>query len=157
MKFTVILLLLFVTSLVYLSNYCQAVPQSPLIWGFHFHTYYFQSSQKDIVNEFYKLVSSEINPDGQLTNCAINHLNLSPIGPHPIGSFETCCNATALPNAIGFFMKHRGVLPILLHPLTTSEVIDHTERAMWMGPKVPLDLTPLAFKLHETPHCPSTY
>lgn len=134
---------------------CVQSESIPSIWGFHFHTYYFPASQRALVNDFYSLVSSEIKPGGQLANCALNHLNIAPVGPHPIGSFETCCNATALPKAISFFMKNRGKFPILLHPLTTSEVIDHTQRAMWMGPKVPLDLTPLSEELHQTPHCPT--
>lgn len=70
-------------------------------------------------------------------------MNVAPRGPHPIGSYETCCNASSLAQAQSFFMQNRGNLSILLHPLTRYEVLDHTTRAMWLGKDMPLDISRL--------------
>lgn len=150
-QFTVALLVLFACSFAH-----GAVPS---ISGFHFHSYYFKASQRNIAVKFHEMVKSEIHPNGQLANCIIGRLADGPVGPHPIAQFVTCCNATALPNAIGYFMKARDQmkLPVLLHPLTKSELADHSTRAMWMGPKIPLDLTYMPETLHSTPICPSNW
>jgi DOPA 4,5-dioxygenase len=127
---------------------------SHVIQGFHFHTYFFQDNResKADVQEFRKLVFREITT-GFMRNCSMNHLNLKPIGPHPIGSFETCCNISSLGPGVSFFMKNHGKFPILLHPLTESEVLDHSDRAFWMGQKLPLDFSGLSPELHRI-DCP---
>jgi len=147
MKFVIIFgLLAFVVAV------CQA---SDVIYGYHFHTYYFQDNRhsKEDVQKFRDLVHKEITT-GSLGTCSMNHLNLEPIGPHPIGSFETCCNVTSLGPGVSFFMKNHGKFSILLHPLTKSEVLDHSERAFWMGQKLLLDFSHLSSALHKTPVCP---
>lgn len=78
-----------------------------------------------------------------LTGCRLNRMNYVPIGPHVIGSYETCCNASSLSQAQSFFMQNRGNLSVLLHPLTRYEVLDHTTRAMWLGKDMPLDISRL--------------
>jgi len=51
-------------------------------------------------------------------------------------------------------MQNHGNLSILLHALTRWEVEDHTSRAMFLGPKVPLDLSALKEDLGENlDHC----
>lgn len=70
-----------------------------------------------------------------------------PVGPHPIGSFETCCNKTSISSGLTWFMENHGNLSILLHPLTRYEVIDHTHRAMFLGKPLPLDVSVLSSDL----------
>lgn len=81
----------------------------------------------------------------------LNAINNAPRGPHPIGSFETWVPAEALGDVLGWFMLHRGNLSILLHPLTTLEVRDHTSRSMWLGQSMPLDLSALRNELPAVP------
>ena len=45
---------------------------------------------------------------------------------------------------MSFFMRRRGELSILLHPLTDHPIQDHTGRAMWMGTPYKIDLTCLS-------------
>lgn len=139
--------------LAFVVSVCQA---SDVIYGYHFHTYYFQNNRdsKADVQKFRDLVHKEITT-GSLRSCAMNRLNLGPRGPHPIGSFETCCNVTSLGPGVSFFMKNRGKFSVLLHPLTESEVLDHSERAFWLGQKLPLDFSILSHDLHGTPVCPT--
>lgn len=75
-----------------------------------------------------------------------------PIGPHPIAMFEV---NLFTPSQFGAFIPwlaiNRGPLSVLVHPNTVEkdengkefmdEERDHTQRAIWMGEKIPLDLS----------------
>lgn len=89
----------------------------------------------------------------QLAGCRLNTVNYGPRGPHPIGSYETCCNASAISSAQSFFMQNHGDLSVLLHPLTRYEVLDHTTRAMWLGKDMPLDISVLRHDAGEADKC----
>ncbi|PQE04410.1 DOPA 45-dioxygenase protein [Rutstroemia sp. NJR-2017a BVV2] len=71
-----------------------------------------------------------------------------PVGPHPIPMFEV---NLFTPEQFGAFIPwlaiNRGPLSALVHPNTVDEKgesldeeRDHTQRAIWMGEKIPLDL-----------------
>lgn len=107
------------------------------------------------VDKFTPLYSEKIRElsTNVLAGCRINFLNLGPRGPHSIGSFETCCNTSAINPAQSFFMQNHGNLSVLLHPLTRYEVLDHTDRAMWMGKEIPLDVSTLSHDLVDIPLC----
>ena len=42
---------------------------------------------------------------------------------------------------ISWLVIHRGPLSVLIHPNTEDEERDHTQRATWMGERLPLDLS----------------
>ena len=42
---------------------------------------------------------------------------------------------------ISWLVIHRGPLSVLIHPNTEEEERDHTQRATWMGERLPLDLS----------------
>ena len=105
------------------------------------------------MRELRQLIQNEIEHGG-LRNCSLNHLNLEPVGPHPIGSFETCCNASSLHAGVSFFMQNHHKFSVLLHPLTKQQLIDHTDRALWMGLPLNLDLDVLPPLLESVPICP---
>jgi len=48
-----------------------------------------------------------------------------------------------LSKLIGFFMQSHGNLSVLLRPVTSQPHKDLAERAMWLGPVLPLDLSVL--------------
>jgi aromatic ring-cleaving dioxygenase len=73
-----------------------------------------------------------------------------PIGPHPVAMFEVNIFTPAQFGAfIPWLAIWRGPLSALIHPNTVEpdvdssvvELRDHTQRAIWMGEKLPLDLT----------------
>lgn len=72
-----------------------------------------------------------------------------PIGPHPVAMFEV---NLFTPEQFGAFIPwlviNRGPLSALVHPNTVDErgelldaERDHTQRAIWMGAQLPLDLS----------------
>jgi len=127
------------------------------IVGYHFHTYFFERNPEHTKSavDFRDAVQEEITK-GILEGCRLAPFWLGAAGPHPIGSFETCCNSSALSRSMSYFIQNRPFnLSILLHPLTRWEVRDHTERALWLGQSMPLDLTILEADLGEDgfDHC----
>lgn len=60
-------------------------------------------------------------------------LNMKPVGPHPIGSFETWVPVEYFAKLYEWFLQKRGPLTIFIHPLTKYELIDHTARIVFMG------------------------
>jgi DOPA 4,5-dioxygenase len=139
--------------------YVSSAPRGEIgdneIGAYHFHTYFFQKNDmnSDQALKLRVRILDEIE-NGDLKDCSLNIVNYGPRGPHPIGSYETCCNRTSITSGISWFMSNRGNLSILLHPLTRFEVDDHTARAMWLGQSMPLDLSALSPILPEPPTCP---
>ncbi|EEY23184.1 conserved hypothetical protein [Verticillium alfalfae VaMs.102] len=72
-----------------------------------------------------------------------------PIGPHPVAMFEVNLFTPAQFGAfIPWLAIYRGPLSALVHPNTDEEgneaaveLRNHTERAIWLGERIPLDLT----------------
>ena len=120
---------------------------SPYIKEYHFHTYYFQNNEQSRVDaqHLYDLVK-----DLEFT-AVPSKFNEAPIGPHPIGSFETWVPQESFAEAYSWFLMNRGGLSILVHPLTKDEVDDHTNRDIWMGPSIPLNVARLEKHLPEVP------
>jgi DOPA 4,5-dioxygenase len=73
-----------------------------------------------------------------------------PIGPHPVAMFEVNLFTPAQFGAfIPWLSVWRGPLSALVHPNTTEtdipeperELKNHTQRAIWLGEKIPLDVS----------------
>ncbi|KAK2805596.1 hypothetical protein FQN50_006111 [Emmonsiellopsis sp. PD_5] len=72
-----------------------------------------------------------------------------PVGPHPVAMFEVNLFTPAQFGAfVPWLVINRGPLSVLIHPNTgddQEEERNHTQRATWMGDRIPLDLR--VFKL----------
>src|SRR5580693_8461189 len=68
-----------------------------------------------------------------------------PIGPHPVAMFEVNLFTPAQFGAfIPWLVINRGPLSALVHPNTDDKGEDkrnHTQRATWLGERLPLDLS----------------
>lgn len=70
-----------------------------------------------------------------------------PLGPHPVAMFEVNIFTPAQFGAfIPWLTIYRGPLSVLIHPNTeeegnemANELRNHTQRAIWMGERLPLD------------------
>jgi aromatic ring-cleaving dioxygenase len=113
--------------------------ESRRVWLFHSHTY-FDHAAPDCVaeaREFMDLI--------QRTFAATAHVEVSsfipaPAGPHPRGSFEVLFTREVFADYVSWLMFMRpGSLNILIHPLTRSQTLDHTTRALWLGTPLAID------------------
>ncbi|KAE8150490.1 DOPA-like domain-containing protein [Aspergillus avenaceus] len=112
--------------------------------GFDVHIYHFQNNpdQAAYARALYERIRREF------PELRVYRFFDRPVGPHPIAMFEV---NLFTPEQFGAFIPwliiHRGPLSALLHPNTDEieEELNHTQRATWLGEKVPLDLR--VFKL----------
>ncbi|KAF0688376.1 Aste57867_19996 [Aphanomyces stellatus] len=67
------------------------------------------------------------------------------MGPHPTGNFQVVVPVAELALFSRWLSFNRHGLSVLLHPITTDQVADHTTYGLWVGPSIPhLDLDFLA-------------
>ena len=107
--------------------------------GFDVHVYYFQNSdfQLQYARELWQRIRHEF------PELRIYRFWEKPVGPHPYAMFEV---NVLTPEQFGAFLPwlviNRGPLSALLHPNCDDgdEIRDHTQRATWLGEKVPLDV-----------------
>lgn len=59
------------------------------------------------------------------------------VGPHPIPQYEIHFREAGLPEIVP--VLEASGLNILVHPLTTDDLADHTTHARWLGEPVDLD------------------
>ncbi|KAH8591606.1 DOPA-like domain-containing protein [Bisporella sp. PMI_857] len=117
--------------------------------GFDVHVYYFQTNptQSTFARALWERIRREF------PELRIYTFWDRPIGPHPVAMFEVNLFTPAQFGAfIPWLAINRGPLSVLVHPNTDleegatedeearNEERNHTQRAIWMGEKVLLDL-----------------
>ena len=108
-------------------------------WLFHSHTYFDHAAPERVAEAraYMDLI--------RRTFAATPHVEVSsfvpaPAGPHPRGSFEVRFTHEAFADYVSWLMFTRPEnLDILIHPLTGSQVLDHTTRALWLGTPLAID------------------
>ncbi|KAH9884067.1 DOPA-like domain-containing protein [Xylariomycetidae sp. FL2044] len=112
--------------------------------GFDVHIYYFQANatQTQYAKDLWERIRREF------PELRIYRVWDRPLGPHPVAMFEVNIFTPAQFGAfIAWLAIYRGPLSVLIHPNTVEEGVsksdgarrDHTERAIWMGERLPLD------------------
>lgn len=115
-------------------------PESRRVWFFHAHAYFDHASPARVAEAraFMELV--------RRTYAATSHVEVHsfiphPAGPHPRGSFEVLFTRSAFAEFVTWLMFFRPEsLDILVHPLTRSQKLDHTDRAFWLGARLDVGL-----------------
>ena len=64
-------------------------------------------------------------------------------GPHPRWSCQLAFAPELFGDIVPWLALHRDGLSVLVHPNTGHDVLDHSDRAMWMGEILPLDFSVL--------------
>ncbi|KAK2600113.1 hypothetical protein QQS21_005128 [Conoideocrella luteorostrata] len=117
--------------------------------GFDVHIYYFQNSaeQTKYARELWERIRREF------PELRVYRFWDRPVGPHPVAMFEVNVFSPAEFGAfVAWLAIWRGPLSVLIHPNTIpaegeseadAQLRDHTQRAIWMGERLPLDPAPL--------------
>ncbi|TFY68429.1 hypothetical protein EVG20_g3556 [Dentipellis fragilis] len=124
----------------------------------HFHIYFHQHNAEEhhAALELRDAVL-RLRRDGAFVAVPLFRVNLSPIGPHPVGysgSYEIWCPSESFASVFSYLCINRGELratSVLVHPLTREERKDHDTRKAWIGPSFPLDLSTLPVESETVP------
>lgn len=100
----------------------------------HAHIYY-SPETREIADRFRQKIIA-----GFSDRTEISRLVDRPVGPHPIAMFEVDFRSEVARDLAPFLEREREGLSILIHPVSDEEVKDHTERAVWLGKRVELDI-----------------
>ncbi|WQF86237.1 Putative Dopa 4,5-dioxygenase, DOPA-like superfamily [Colletotrichum destructivum] len=112
--------------------------------GFDVHIYHFQTNPEQV--KYAKNLWERIRRE--FPELRIYRFWEKPVGPHPVAMFEVNLFTPAQFGAfVPWLAIYRGPLSVLIHPNTTEEGFDHnatelrnhTQRAIWMGERLPLD------------------
>lgn len=66
-----------------------------------------------------------------------------PVGPHPAWTYQLAFDAAHLAPVLGWLVLHHGALDVFIHPNTGDALVDHRDRAVWIGRSYELVLSAL--------------
>ncbi|KAH8919410.1 hypothetical protein BT69DRAFT_1284839 [Atractiella rhizophila] len=108
--------------------------------AFDFHIYFRHSSEVETAHA--KQLHASIRRE--FPELRVYKVFERPVGPHPTGMFEVNIFTPEHFGALfGYLVANRGPLSVLVHPNWVGKgesVKDHSERAVWMGERWPVDL-----------------
>ncbi len=114
--------------------------ESRRVWLFHSHTY-FDHAAPDVRRA--RRAHSWSSSGERLRRRRTSRCTRSfpfPAGPHPRGNFEVLFTREVFADYVSWLMFARPAsLDILIHPLTRSQTLDHTTRALWLGTPLAVD------------------
>ena len=105
---------------------------TPAIKVFHAHVYY-DGAIKEKAARLYSAVEGAFD-------VLMGHWHDDPIGPHPMGSYQITFTPGQFGDLVPWLAFNRDGLSILVHPDTGDDIPDHTDRALWLGDKLDLDI-----------------
>ena len=99
----------------------------------HFHAHvYFDPFTRDTAAGVFERLTAAFPLDSRWRD--------APIGPHPRPNFRVRFSTDDFGAIVPWLMLHRDGLSVLVHPDTGDRVADHTDHALWLGERVPLDI-----------------
>jgi aromatic ring-cleaving dioxygenase len=111
------------------------VPASA-IRGYHAHVYFDADSRA--------AAQTLCEGAAALFPLRMGRMHDKPVGPHPDGSCQLAFKADLFGAVIPWLAMNRGSLVVFIHPITGQDLMDHRDRALWMGAVRPLDLSVLS-------------
>ena len=64
-----------------------------------------------------------------------------PVGPHPCWSCQLAFQPAQFGTLVPWLNLNRGAMTVLVHPQSGNDLVDHRDRAMWLGQSAELDLS----------------
>ncbi len=108
---------------------------TPTIHGFHAHVYFDAGT----------LVQARAlcTAAAQRFPLKMGRVHEKPVGPHPDWSCQLAFKPALFGELIPWLALRRGGLVVFIHPISDNDLLDHRDRALWMGAVRPLDLSVL--------------
>jgi len=102
------------------------------ITGFHAHIYFDTTSRETAAR-----VREGLDAKFEVQ---LGRWHDKPIGPHPKAMYQVAFLPEQFGKVVPWLMLNREGLDILVHPETGDDVGDHTDRSLWLGEKLELNI-----------------
>ena len=109
---------------------------TPTIRGFHAHVYF----GPDTVDQARALCEAA----ARQFPLKLGRVHEKPVGPHPDWSCQLAFKPALFGELVPWPAMRRAGLVIFIHPISDNDLVDHRDRAMWMGAVRPLNLDVLS-------------
>ncbi|MDT4876837.1 Dopa 4,5-dioxygenase family [compost metagenome] len=109
---------------------------TPHIHGYHAHVYFDAATLEQA-----RALCEEAARRFELK---MGRVHQRPVGPHPDWSCQLAFRPQVFAEVIPWLALQRDGLVVLVHPITGNDLVDHRDRAIWMGAVRPLDLSVLS-------------
>lgn len=106
--------------------------EQPAVNGYHAHVYYGPDTRSEAL-ALHEALAARFP-------IQVGRLNDSPVGPHPISQFAAIMTNDQFQPVVTWLMLNRRGLDVLIHPLTSDMVDDHSVYALWLGQPVAVKL-----------------
>lgn len=106
-----------------------------IIHGYHAHVYF----NAETVAQARALCETAAS----LFPLKMGRIHEKPVGPHPDWSCQLAFKAALFADVVPWLALKRSDLVVFIHPITGNDLVDHRDRAIWMGAVRPLDLSVL--------------
>ena len=116
-------------------NAPAAAPGEPPIVGWHAHVY-FDAGTVPQARALCEAAASRFA-------LKMGRVHEKPVGPHPDWSCQLAFRAALFGEVVPWLTMNRNGLVVFMHPVTGHDLVDHRDRAIWMGAVRPLDLSVL--------------
>jgi DOPA 4,5-dioxygenase len=115
----------------------EKTAQSVANLGYHAHIYYKPGTTRAVAEQVCSALGAKFPVE-------IDGFRDIPVGPHPVANVLVVFRPEQFDEVVPYLMLNRDGLDVLVHPLTTDAVEDHSSYAIWLG-------NPVALKLHTLP------
>ena len=105
------------------------------IEGFHAHIYY-DPETRPIAERLREAIGAGFTVQ-------LGRWHDQPVGPHPQAMYQVAFGAGDFAALVPWLALNRDGLDVLVHPETGDDVTDHTDHAIWLGTRLPLDIDSL--------------
>lgn len=109
----------------------------PMVESWHAHVY-FDGATRD---EAYALRERIVAVFG--TSVEMGRFHERPVGPHPRWSYQVAFMPGEFARVATWLALHHGALDVFMHPNTGDALVDHRDRAIWIGHSHVLNLAVL--------------
>lgn len=102
-------------------------PPPALIESWHAHVY-FGSSTRERAWALREQIGAEL-----AGRVEVGRFHERPVGPHPAWSYQLAFAPDQLASVLAWLVLHRDGLDVFIHPNTGDALVDHRDRAVWLG------------------------
>ena len=106
---------------------------TPVIRGYHAHVYFGPETVAQ-ARALCELAANEFP-------LKMGRVHEQPLGPHPDWSCQLAFKPEVFGQLIPWLAMRRAGLVVFIHPISDNDLVDHRDRAIWMGAVRPLNLT----------------